>query len=76
MIIGTKIKNLLKYPSLHLKADSEKCIQCKLCTENCLSSLEVDEMVQKREMKNTECILCGECVDNCPKAVIKYRFKD
>ena len=26
-IIGTKIKNTLKYPSLHLEADIEKCTQ-------------------------------------------------
>ncbi len=76
MIIGTKIKNILKYPSLLLKADSEKCVQCKLCTKKCPMSLEVDGMVQKKEMKNTECILCGECVDNCPKGVIKYKLKD
>ena len=37
-------------------------------------SLEVNSMVQKNSMENSECILCGSCVDNCPKQVIKYSF--
>jgi len=73
MIIGTKIKDLLKIPSLHLTADPAKCIDCKQCTRKCPMSLEVDTMVKKGCMRNTECILCGECVDVCPKSAIKYR---
>ncbi|WP_238885868.1 4Fe-4S binding protein [Clostridium sp. YIM B02551] len=74
MIIGSKIKNKFKYPSLHLKADEKKCIDCKLCNKKCPMSLEVSSMVQKGDMKNSECILCGQCVDTCPKNVIKYSF--
>jgi len=75
MIIGTKIKKKLKYPSLHLDTNKEKCINCKLCTKKCPMSLEVNEMVQKDSMDNSECILCGECVDSCTKRVIQYKFK-
>ncbi|MBL4930714.1 4Fe-4S binding protein [Clostridium paridis] len=74
MIIGSKIKNKFKYPSLHLKADEKKCIDCKLCNKKCPMSLEVSSMVQKGDMHNSECILCGQCVDTCPKNVIKYSF--
>ena len=72
MIIGTKLKNVFKYPSLHLKPDQDKCISCKSCTKKCPMSLEVMDMVHKGTMTNSECILCGECVDVCPKSVIKY----
>lgn len=75
MVIGSKIKNKLKYPSLHLTAESEKCIDCKLCTKKCSMSLDVNQMVKANKMNNPECILCGECVDNCSKKAIKYRFK-
>lgn len=74
MIIGSKIKNKLKYPSLHLNADNEKCVNCKLCTKKCPMSLDVNEMVQNKKMNNPECILCGECVDTCSKEAIKYKF--
>lgn len=75
MIIGSKIKSTLKLPSLHLVAENKNCIQCKQCSKKCPMSLEVNEMVQKGDMKNNECILCGECVSTCPKHVIKYTFK-
>lgn len=75
MIIGTKMKNKLKYPSLHLESYKANCINCKLCIPKCPMSLDVNEMVQKGCMDNTECILCGECVDTCPKGALRYKFK-
>jgi ferredoxin-type protein NapH len=73
MIIG-RIRNKANWPALQLEADSSKCINCKACTSNCSMSLDVNEMVQKQSMENSECILCGRCVDVCPKGVIKYAF--
>jgi polyferredoxin len=75
MIIGTKIKNKLKYPSLHLESDKSNCTNCKLCTKKCPMSLDVNVMVQKGSMENAECILCGECVDTCPKGALRYELK-
>lgn len=75
MIIGTKVKNFLKWPSLNLIAGNEECKQCKTCDRICPMSLEVSKMVQIGAMDNTECILCGSCVDNCPKGVIMYSWK-
>jgi len=74
MIIGTKIKNLIKWPSLHLVPAADTCKQCMTCTKNCPMSLPVTKMVQAGNMKNDECILCGTCVDNCPNKVINYSW--
>lgn len=73
--VGTKIKNWLKYPSLHLEAESEKCIKCGKCSKNCPMGLDVKEMVLAEDMRSVDCILCGECVSNCPKEVISYAWK-
>ncbi len=75
MVIGTKIRNLFRWPGLHLKGNKDKCKNCKTCTKNCPMSLDVNYMVQKGSMKNTECILCGTCVDGCPQSVIRYAFR-
>jgi len=75
MVVGTKIKNFFKWPSLHLEAVSNKCKQCKTCDNNCPMSLEVSKMVESGSMENAECTLCGTCVDNCPKGVIKYSWR-
>lgn len=74
MVIGTRIKNLFGWPSLHLKVNKEKCANCKTCSKNCPMSLDVNAMVQKGSMENSECILCGTCADNCPKGVITYSY--
>ncbi len=74
MIIGRKLRNSVNWPALQLKADNSKCVNCKVCTRNCSMSLDVNAMVQKQSMENSECILCGNCVDICPKGAIKYSF--
>lgn len=74
MIIGNKIRFILKIPSLTLKADKSRCISCGICNNNCQMQLDVQSMVAKEKMNHTECILCGVCVDNCPKQVLKYTF--
>lgn len=74
MILGRTIRNSINLPSLQLISNTEKCINCKLCDKKCPMSLEVNKMVQDKNLENSECILCGSCVDNCPKGAINYSF--
>ena len=75
MIFGRKIRNTLNLPSLQLLSNNEKCINCHVCDKKCPMSLEVNQMVQSKNLENSECILCGSCVDNCPQGAIKFSFK-
>ncbi|MDD5142051.1 4Fe-4S binding protein [Methanoregula sp.] len=75
LILGRKIRNLFRWPALGLSADSGHCIDCGVCSAGCPMSLDVNGMVRKDEMEQTECILCGECADTCPKGVISYVWK-
>ncbi len=74
IVIGTKIKSAVGYPSLHLEADKSKCLNGRQCSGKCPMSIDVAEMVQKENMTNTECISCGSCVDICPKGAIKFSY--
>lgn len=76
MIIGRTIRNKVKWPSLHLKADSEKCRHCHSCNENCPMSLPVEMMVKTNKMEHRECILCGTCIYGCKFDVIRFAFFD
>lgn len=74
MILGTKIKNKLNYPSLHLKGDVGKCVSCKACNRTCPMSLNVSEMVKTNKMNHDECILCGKCESVCSKGAIHIKY--
>ena len=72
MMIGTRLKNALRYPSLHLEAEKGQCNQCRRCNIECPRSLDVAGMVGTGDPASDECILCGACVDTCPKGVLRY----
>ncbi len=76
MILGRKIRNVFKWPSLQLKVEPDKCTHCGICDANCPMSLPVMEMVTNKNMENQECILCGTCVDSCKRDAIIYIFRD
>ena len=74
MIIGTKIKDTIGWPSLHLTADPAACKDCGRCDRHCPMSLPVAAMVQRGKLQNAECILCGNCVDQCQTGAVRYAF--
>jgi len=74
MIAGRWIRNRVRWPSLRLAAEPDKCSDCLSCTRTCPMSLDVNGMVQRADMENGECVLCGNCVDGCPKHAIHFSF--
>jgi polyferredoxin len=74
MVLGRALRNLVRWPALRLVADPAVCSGCRTCTRNCPMSLDVDGMVERADMEQSECILCGSCVDGCPRAAIRYAF--
>lgn len=75
MVIGSSIGNRLHIKRLQLNAETDKCINCHICSKNCPMGINVEQNIKTGKMYDNECILCGECVDNCPKKVITYKFK-
>ncbi len=74
MVLGTKLSSLFKLPRLRLIAEQKNCVGCGKCNGQCPMSLNVNAMVERGKLENSECILCGECVDICPQAAIYYTF--
>lgn len=72
LMIGRKIRNIFRWPALHLEAEKDRCTGCGTCTRGCPMSLDVNRMVLHGEMENAECILCGSCIDACPQGAIRY----
>jgi polyferredoxin len=74
MILGRRIRNNFQWTSLQLKSKPELCKHCSACAKHCPMSLPVEEMVDQKNMENTECILCGTCVDVCRQGAITYHW--
>jgi ferredoxin-type protein NapH len=74
MILGRKLRNLVRWPALRLIAEPARCSDCQACTRHCPMSLDVNGMVQRANMEHAECILCGTCVDGCPRKAIRFSF--
>ena len=74
MVLGRKIGNLLRFPSLRLRADSKRCTACLSCDNACPMSLPVSEMVARGDMENPECVLCGECTSVCRCNAVRFGF--
>jgi ferredoxin-type protein NapH len=75
MIIGTKIKEKVGWPSLHLVSNPAACKDCGNCDKHCPMRLSVAEMAKRGKMQNAECVLCGNCVDHCPTGAIRFAFR-
>ena len=74
LMIGRKIRNLVRWPALHLEAKKGRCTGCRTCTRECPMSLDVNTMVMTGKMVNADCILCGSCADACPEDAIRYAW--
>lgn len=74
-IIGSKLSHFLRLPALKVKSNDNPCIHCKKCNAACPMSLDVEKMVEEKNMQHTECITCGECAKACPKKCIDYKFQ-
>jgi len=72
--LGNRVKNTLRYPSLHLESAGD-CARCGSCTRVCAKSLDVQDMADANDFTDDECTLCGECVDTCPRSNIKYAWR-
>ncbi|MDY6861497.1 MAG: transporter [Thermodesulfobacteriota bacterium] len=61
-----------------IKADVEKCIDCKLCEKSCDMGIPINHLVKtKGEVNTIECMGCGRCVRICPEGVLSiYDIRD
>lgn len=75
MIMGRKLRNLVRWPALRLQADADLCADCRRCSRDCPMGLDVNAMVRGGDMEDAECILCGICADTCQKDVIHFTLR-
>ena len=57
---------------LRLEKDSEKCTDCKSCTQGCQGAASPQP---GQEWENSDCLLCFKCFDSCPENALSFGFK-
>ena len=57
--------------------DSNRCVQCGICSYNCPINIDVRAHAWRGEpVKHSECLTCGECVARCPRGVLRFERTD
>jgi len=74
MISIIKLGELLKLPSRKFIINSNKCIDCGICTKNCIMGLHVNELVKNNQFNQKECINCGQCITGCKVKAIECSY--
>lgn len=74
MVVGEKLRDLLRIPGLRLTADAARCVSCAKCSKACPMDLKVMEMVKAGKMGKSECIHCGGCADACGAGAVRMGF--
>jgi ferredoxin-type protein NapH len=66
---------IIRTPSLYVEIKNKvDCNDCKLCTNNCSMSIDINRYVRFNTNLPNNCIQCGTCVDKCPNNVLKFSF--
>jgi ferredoxin len=61
----------------YVVAESNRCVQCGICTYNCPVGINVRLHVwQKKTVKHSRCLTCGECVARCPRGALHFEEID
>lgn len=62
-----------KYAKRNFSLDKDKCINCKICQEQCPTK---NISINDKELKFTnKCIGCEKCIHRCPTEAILYKKK-
>lgn len=53
--------------------DSERCVQCGICSYNCPLGIDVRGHARRGAcVLDRQCLTCGECIRRCPRDVLRF----
>lgn len=70
--MGTLAHLVAKYTPLknnitHVTFNTEKCVNCKICSKNCPIEIDVLEYKGRSKVLHADCLKCELCIRKCPK---------
>ena len=71
LILGRRIRDLVRLPGLRIAIKRESCSGCEHCREVC--PMDVPMISQAAtSIRSDDCILCGNCVDVCDAHAVRF----
>lgn len=67
--VGSVLGALSRFSLLKPVIDTEKCINCNLCSKNCKAAC-ID--IPNHKIDYSRCVTCMNCIEKCPKDAISY----
>ena len=67
--VGTVLGALSRFSLLKPVIDTDKCINCNICSKNCKAAC-ID--IPNHAIDYSRCVTCMDCIEKCPKNAISY----
>ena len=69
--VGTVLGFISRFSLLKPVIDTDKCVNCNLCSKNCKSSC---INIKDHKIDYSRCVACMDCIGKCNKSAIKYTW--
>lgn len=69
--VGTVLGFISRFSLLKPVIDTDKCVNCNLCSKNCKSSC---INIKDHKIDYSRCVACMDCIGKCNKGAIKYAW--
>ncbi len=71
LMLGSRIRNLVRLPGLHMAVAQESCSGCERCRDVCPMNVQMPSG-EESLIRSDDCILCGNCIDVCPAQAVRF----
>ncbi len=68
--VGTLLSFLARFSWLRIQIDTDKCVNCSLCSRNCKASC-ID--FKNHRIDYSRCVACFDCIGKCHSGAIAYK---
>ncbi len=73
LVLGRRIRDLVRLPGLRIAIQPESCSGCECCRDVCPMNVQMLSGAS-RSIRSDDCILCGNCVDTCQAQALRFEL--
>ncbi len=71
LVLGSRIRDLVRFPGLRMAIKPEACSGCERCRDVCPMNVQMLPGA-RTSIRSDDCILCGNCVDVCHRHAVRF----